>query len=78
MKYYELREKIIEGIEEEYGSLDKCSDPGFEAGVKAALHALSDVMENDDYVNWDDIRDILKSHLNDEILCKMFNPEDVL
>ena len=78
MKYYELREKIIEGIEEEYGSLDKCSDPGFEAGVNAALHALSDVMENDDYVNWDDIRDALKSHLNDEILCEMFNPEDVL
>ena len=77
MKYYEVREKIIESIEEEYGSLDNC-DPGFEVGVNAALHALSDVMESDDYVNWDDIRDTLKSHLNDEILCKMFNPEAVL
>ena len=48
MKYYEVREKIIESIEEEYGSLDNC-DPGFEIGVNATLRALSDLMESKDY-----------------------------
>ena len=48
MKYYEVREKIIESIEKEYGSLDNC-DPGFEVGVNATLRALSDLMESKDY-----------------------------
>ena len=48
MKYYKVREKIIESIEEEYGSLDNC-DPGFEVGVNATLRALSDLMESKDY-----------------------------
>ena len=97
MKYYELREKIIEGIEEEYGSLEKVISKGYistdliidvlksftKQGKKAseATEDITDKLEcfqNVDYVNWDDIRDTLKSHLNDEILCKMFNPEAVL
>ena len=49
MKYYEVREKIIENLEKEYGSLDKCSDPSFEAGINATLRALSDLMESKDY-----------------------------
>lgn len=49
MKYYEVREKIIENLEKEYGSLDKCSDPSFEAGINATLMALSDLMESKDY-----------------------------
>ena len=77
MKFYELRQNIIDEFNDRSVQLQNQSYE-FQDGFNAALQALSDVMENDDYVNWDDIRDTLKSHLNDEILCKMFNPEDVL
>lgn len=77
MKFYELRQNVIDEFNDRNVQLQNQSDE-FQNGFNAALHALSDVMESDDYVNWDDIRDTLKSHLNDEILCKMFNPEAVL
>ena len=77
MKFYELRQNVIDEFNNRHSQLQKQSCE-FQDGFNAALQALSDVMGNDDYVNWDDIRDTLKSHLNDEILCKMFNPEDVL
>jgi len=48
MKYYEVRETIIENLEKEYGSLDNCN-PLFEVGVNATLRALSDLMESKDY-----------------------------
>ena len=77
MKFYELRQNVIDEFNDRNVQLQNQSYE-FQDGFNAALQALSDVMENDDYVNWDDIRDTLKSHLNDEILCEMFNPEDVL
>ena len=77
MKFYELRQNIIDEFNDRNVQLQNQSDE-FQNGFNAALHALSDVMESDDYVNWGDIRDTLKSHLNDEILCKMFNPEAIL
>ena len=77
MKFYELRQNLIDEFNDRNVQLQNQSDE-FQNGFNAALQALSDVMENDDYVNWDDIRDTLKSHLNDEILCKMFNPEAIL
>lgn len=77
MKFYELRQNIIDEFNDRNVQLQNQSYE-FQDGFNAALQALSDVMGNDDYVNWDDIRDTLKSHLNNEILCKMFNPEDVL
>ena len=73
MKFYELRQNIIDEFNDRNVQLQNQSDE-FQNGFNAALQALSDVMENDDYVNWDDIRDTLKSRLN----CRMFNPEDVL
>ena len=77
MKFYELRQNVIDKFNDRNIQLHDQSYE-FQDGFNAALQALSDVMENDDYVNWDDIRDTLKSHLNDEILCKMFNPEAIL
>ena len=73
MKFYELRQNVIDEFNDRNVQLQNQSDE-FQNGFNAALQALSDVMENDDYVNWDDIRDTLKSRLN----CRMFNPEDVL
>ena len=73
MKFYELRQNIIDEFNDRNVQLQNQSYE-FQDGFNAALQALSDVMENDDYVNWDDIRDTLKSRLN----CRMFNPEDVL
>ena len=73
MKFYELRQNIIDEFNDRNIQLYDQSYE-FQNGFNAALQALSDVMENDDYVNWDDIRDTLKSRLN----CRMFNPEDVL
>ena len=77
MKFYELRQNVIDEFNDRNVQLQNQSDE-FQNGFNAALQALSDVMENDDYVNWNDIRDTLKSHLNDEILCKMFNLEAIL
>ena len=77
MEFQELRQSVIDEGNDRNVQLQNQSDE-FQNGFNAALQALSDVMENDDYVNWDDIRDTLKSHLNDEILCKMFNPEAIL
>ena len=73
MKFYELRQNVIDEFNDRNVQLQNQSYE-FQDGFNAALQALSDVMENDDYVNWDDIRDTLKSRLN----CRMFNPEDVL
>ena len=73
MKFYELRQNIIDEFNDRNIQLYDQSYE-FQNGFNAALQALSDVMENDDYVNWDDIRDTLKNRLN----CRMFNPEDVL
>ena len=73
MKFYELRQNVIDEFNDRNIQLHDQSHE-FQNGFNAALQALSDVMENDDYVNWDDIRDTLKSRLN----CRMFNPEDVL
>ena len=77
MKFYELRQNVVDEFNDRHVQLQNQSYE-FQDGFNAALQALSDVMGNDDYVNWDDIRDTLKSHLNDEILCKMFNPEAIL
>ena len=76
MKFYELRQNVID----EFNDRDSLENHTYEfqEGFRAALQALSGVMENDDYVNWDDILDTLKSRLGDDILCEMFNPEDVL
>ena len=72
MKFYELRQNVIDEFNDRnIQLLDQSYE--FQNGFNAALQALSDVMKNDDYVNWDDIRDTLKSRLN----CRMFNPEDV-
>ena len=73
MKFYELRQNVIDEFNDRNIQLYDQSYE-FQNGFNAALQALSDVMKNDDYVNWDDIRDTLKSRLN----CRMFNPEDVL
>lgn len=73
MKFYELRQNVIDEFNDRNIQLYDQSYE-FQNGFNAALQALSDVMENDDYVNWDDIRDTLKSRLN----CRIFNPEDVL
>ena len=73
MKFYELKQNIIDEFNDRHAQLQNQSCE-FQDGFNAALQALSDVMGNDDYVNWDDIRDTLKSRLN----CRMFNPEDVL
>ena len=73
MKFYELRQNVIDEFNDR--NIQLHDQPyEFQNGFNAALQALSDVMENDDYVKWDDIRDTLKSRLN----CRMFNPEDVL
>ena len=72
MKFYELRQNVIDEFNDRNIQLHDQSYE-FQNGFNSALQALSDVMENDDYVNWDDIRDTLKSRLN----CRMFNPEDV-
>ena len=72
MKFYELRQNVIDEFNDRNIQLHDQSCE-FQDGFNAALQALSDVMENDDYVNLDDIRDTLKSRLN----CRMFNPEDV-
>ena len=73
MKFYELRQNVIDEFNDRNTQLQNQSYE-FQNGFNAALQALSDVMENDDYVNWNDIRDTLKSRLN----CRMFNPEDAL
>lgn len=76
MKFYKLRQRIID----DFTSRDSLENHTYEFqdGFLAALQALSDVMENDDYVNWNDILTVLKSRVGEEALCDIFNPEDVL
>ena len=50
----------------------------FQDDFLAALQALSNVMENDDYVNWNDIITVLKNRVGEDALEGIFNPEDVL
>ena len=76
MKFYKLRQRIID----DFTSRDSLENHTYEFqdGFLAALQALSDVMENDDYVNWNDIIDVLKSRVGEDALCDIFNPEDIL
>ena len=76
MKFYKLRQRIID----EFTDRDSLENHTYEFqdGFLAALQALSDVMENDDYVNWNDILTVLKNRIGKDALEGISNPEDVL
>ena len=76
MKFYKLRQRIIN----DFTNRDSLENHTYEFqdGFLAALQALSNVMENDDYVNWNDIITVLKNRVGEDALCDVFNPEDVL
>ena len=76
MKFYKLRQRIID----DFTNRDSLENHTYEFqdGFLAALQALSNVMENDDYVNWNDIITVLKNRVGEDALCDVFNPEDVL
>lgn len=76
MKFYKLRQRIID----DFINRDSLENHTYEFqdGFLAALQALSNVMENDDYVNWNDIITVLKNRVGEDALCDVFNPEDVL
>ena len=76
MKFYKLRQKIIDDFTNR-DSLENHTCE-FQDGFLAALQALSNIMENNEYVNWDDILAVLKSRVGEDALCDIFNPEDVL
>ena len=76
MKFYKLRQRIIN----DFTNRDSLENHTYEFqdGFLAALQALSNVMENDDYVNWNDIITVLKNRVGEDALEGIFNPEDVL
>ena len=76
MKFYKLRQRIIN----DFTNRDSMENHTYEFqdGFLAALQALSNVMENDDYVNWNDIITVLKNRVGEDALEGIFNPEDVL